>query len=323
MDAFLEKLKKSFVERFTSLMEDNGDSVTEAARIIGVAPEAVSTWLRGRIVPSIDYFAKIADVYNVSVDYLLGQSETQQIKDIPDEAAYPAVPARAFYTSALQLMAKQNSLISQQNALLQQKYHALSVLNQIIPHLMEYLGSETPYDVYATDGKSTKGFRIAKNVPKEHYTDAYCIACSILDADTKVSAPAEPFKLKQFRRHDRQSCIRQMVDRKYLLDGKVVATNRHKSIEQKSDSLEEFREAYGDAAVSQLTVRPHSPQYKDMARIMPGAVMDFDGIVGVFKGSSGRNNGTPNYYNSTKGARVLTKRCALLAKNAGMVFIPA
>ena len=34
-------------------------------------------------------------------------------------------------------------------------------------------------------------------------------------------------------------------------------------------------------------------------------------------------NGTPNYYNSTKGARVLTKRCALLAKNAGMVFIPA
>lgn len=130
MDAFLEKLKKSFVERFTSLMEDNGDSVTEAARIIGVAPEAVSTWLRGRIVPSIDYFAKIADVYNVSVDYLLGQSETQQIKDIPDEAAYPAVPARAFYNSALQLMAKQNSLISQQNALLQQQNAVLTAMQQ-------------------------------------------------------------------------------------------------------------------------------------------------------------------------------------------------
>lgn len=130
MDAFLEKLKKSFVERFTSLMEDNGDSVTEAARIIGVAPEAVSTWLRGRIVPSIDYFAKIADVYNVSVDYLLGQSETQQIKDIPDEAAYPAVPVRAFYNSALQLMAKQNSLISQQNALLQQQNAILTAMQQ-------------------------------------------------------------------------------------------------------------------------------------------------------------------------------------------------
>lgn len=104
--------------------------VKEAARIIGVAPEAVSTWLRGRIVPSIDYFAKIADVYNVSVDYLLGQSETQQIKDIPDEAAYPAVPARAFYNSALQLMAKQNSLISQQNALLQQQNAILTAMQQ-------------------------------------------------------------------------------------------------------------------------------------------------------------------------------------------------
>lgn len=144
MDAFLEKLKKSFVERFTSLMEDNGDSVTEAARIIGVAPEAVSTWLRGRIVPSIDYFAKIADVYNVSVDYLLGQSETQQIKDIPDGAAYPAVPARAFYNSALQLMAKQNSLISQQNALLQQQ-------NAILKAMQQKLATES-VSVSLTDG---------------------------------------------------------------------------------------------------------------------------------------------------------------------------
>lgn len=130
MDAFLEKLKKSFVERFTVLMEDNGDSVTEAARIIGVAPESVATWLRGRIVPSIDCFAKIADVYNVSVDYLLGLSETQQVKDIPDEATYSSVPARDFYNSALQLMSKQNSLIAQQNALLQQQNAILKGLQQ-------------------------------------------------------------------------------------------------------------------------------------------------------------------------------------------------
>ena len=203
------------------------------------------------------------------------------------------------------------------------KYHAQSVLNQIISFLMEYLGRETPYDVYATDGKSTKGFRIAKNVPKEHYTDAYCIACSILDANTKVSTPAEPFELKQFRRHDRQSCIRQMVDRKYILDSKVVATNRHKAIEQKSDSLQEFREVYGDAAVSQLTVRPHSPQYKDMTRIMPGAVMDFNGTIGVMQCSGGRSNGKVEFFKSTKGNKTPQKKCVLLAQNAGMVFIPA
>lgn len=203
------------------------------------------------------------------------------------------------------------------------KYNALSVLNQIIPFLTNYLDKETPYSIYATDGKSTKGFRTAKNVQKEHYTDAYCIACSILDTDIKVSAPVKPFELKQFRRHDRQSCIRQMIDRKYILDGKVVATNRHKATEQKSDSLEEFRETYGDDVVSKLTVKPHPFQHKNMTRIMPGAAMDFNGTVGVFQGSEGLYNGKPHYYKSTKGVKVLTKRCALLVKNTGMVFIPA
>ena len=60
-----------------------------------------------------------------------------------------------------------------------------------------------------------------------------------------------------------------MVDRKYMLDGKIVATNRSKATEQKIDSLQEFRDIYGNDAVSQLTVKPHPPQYKDMNRIMP------------------------------------------------------
>ena len=198
------------------------------------------------------------------------------------------------------------------------KYNALSVLNQIIPFLMDYLDKETPYSVYATDGKSIKGFRTAKNVQKEHYTDAYCIACSILDADIKVSVPAKPFELKQFRRHDRQSCIRQMIDRKYILDGKVIATNRHKATEQKSNSLEEFREAYGDDAVSKLTVKPHPSQYKNMTRIMPGAVMDFNGTVGVMQSSI-----VGQFFKSTKGHKATPKKSVLLAQNAGIVFIPA
>lgn len=198
------------------------------------------------------------------------------------------------------------------------KYNALSVLNQIIPFLMNYLDKETPYSVYATDGKSTKGFRTAKNVQKEHYTDAYCIACSILETDIKVSVPVKPFELKQFRRHDRQSCIRQMIDRKYILNGKIVAINRHKATEQKSDSLEEFREAYGDDAVSKLTVKPHSSQHKNMTRIMPGAVMDFNGTVGVMQSSI-----VGSFYKSTKGHRATPRKSILLAQNAGMVFIPA
>lgn len=101
---------------------------------------------------------------------------------------------------------------------------------------------------------------------------------------------------------------------------RVVCTtpNRHKAIEQKSDSLEEFREAYGDAAVSQLTVRPHLPQYKDMTRIMPGAVMDFNGSIGVMQSSI-----VGSFYKSTKGHKATPRRCVLLAQNTGMVFISA
>ena len=102
----------------------------------------------------------------------------------------------------------------------------------------------------------------------------------------------------------------------------MVATNRNKATEQKSDSLQEFRNIHSDVVVSQLTVKPHPPQYKDMNRIMPGAVMNFDGTVGILQGSQGRHNGIPDYYNNTKGGRALIKRCVPLAQNTGIVFIP-
>ena len=59
-----------------------------------------------------------------------------------------------------------------------------------------------------------------------------------------------------------------------------------------------------------------------MNRIMPGVVINFDGIVGVLQGSTGRHNGMPNYYNSTNGIKALTRKCVLLARNTGIVFIP-
>ena len=59
-----------------------------------------------------------------------------------------------------------------------------------------------------------------------------------------------------------------------------------------------------------------------MNRIMSGVVMSFEGIVGVLQGSKGRHNGMPNYYNNTKGEKVLIKRCVLLTQNTGIVFIP-
>ena len=108
-----------------------------------------------------------------------------------------------------------------------------------------------------------------------------------------------------------------MVDRKYIFDGKVVAANRSKAMEQKIDSLQEFRDANGDAIVSQLTVKPHPSQYKDMNRIMPGAVMRFDGKLGVMQSSI-----VGSFYKSTGGNKSTPRKCKLLARNTGIVFIP-
>ena len=208
------------------------------------------------------------------------------------------------------------------------KYGALSVLNQIIPGLLAQLADLFPGHVYVTEGKDTAVFRNEHEVPKDHHLDAYCIACSALSVSKAYAPTDKPYRIVQFRRHDRQACHQQMLDRKYKLDGKLVATNRHKAMEQKSDSLEEFRTRmvaeYGAAEaeqiISRLQVVDHPARYKDMERPMPGSTFICDGKVSVLQGSQGRNNGTPNYYVGTDGVRHLFGRCIVLRANTGIQF---
>lgn len=69
---------------------------------IGVAPSAVSRWESGEKVPSRENLAKLADLYKVSADYLLGRVDNatadmspsvrqlmDYVKTVPeDKAAY-------------------------------------------------------------------------------------------------------------------------------------------------------------------------------------------------------------------------------------------
>lgn len=200
------------------------------------------------------------------------------------------------------------------------KYGALSVLNQIIPKLEIALSAEFETHCFATTGQSTKAFRNNYNVQKDHYLDAYCIACSILPVK-EVAVPSENdvLHIMQFRRHDRQSCHQERLDRKYYLDGKLVATNRHKAMEQKSDSLEDFVAAGG--CVDKLTVLEHKPIMKRMNRVMPGAVFMVDGKAKVMFASQGLHNGKPNYYRFTDGTRATPNSCKQVRKNSGIVFV--
>ena len=198
------------------------------------------------------------------------------------------------------------------------KYGALSVLNQIIPTLATALGTMFPDGAYATDGQSTKMFRDAHSIAKDHYLDAYCIACSVLSTISVIDDVVTPFQVMQFRRHDRQACHQAMMNRKYYLDGKVVATNRHAAYEQKDPSLADYVAAGGD--ISKLVVRQHLPHCKNMGRIMPGSIVNFDGKVAVFSSSSGTYRGKPCYYIPVGGNKVSCNKCKFVANNTGLVF---
>ena len=203
------------------------------------------------------------------------------------------------------------------------KYHALSVLNQIIPQLTNELAAIFPGHFFVTTGKDTAGFRVDHGISKDHHLDAYCIACSVLADKSKVKQPTEePHLMMQFRRHDRQACHKANITRKYYdADGKLVATNRHKAMEQKSDSLEEYRETHGENAACQLSVKPHPPAYKDMLRVMPGSLFtDNKGHIFTMMRSEGKHNGITDYFVDTQGIKHLAKRCILLQKNQGIIF---
>lgn len=204
---------------------------------------------------------------------------------------------------------------------LNKKYGALSVLNQIIQALTKKLSSRFQGHFYVTTGKSTYDYRAAHGVSKDHWLDAYCIACSVLadDCFDNTINSRIPYELKQFRRHDRQVCQQQNASRKYYLDKKLVAINRHKAIKQKTGSLEEYRNNGG--ATDKLVVKEHKPANKRLSRILPGALMTANEKLNVMVASRGLHNGIPDYYVFYDNSKATSTKCTLINKNKGIVFI--
>lgn len=200
------------------------------------------------------------------------------------------------------------------------KYHALSVLNQIIPALTEQLAELFPQHAFVTTGQDTFHFREDHSIQKDHYLDAYCIACSVIPNTQKVSSPkGKPYDIRQFRRHDRQACQQANIVRKYIdVSGKVVASNRNKAIEQKTDSLVEYRAKHSEVEISQLRVKAHSPQHKDMSRPMPGSLVLHNGKTFVLTASDGRHNGFVDYYIDEQGGKHSARKSKILTNNTGL-----
>lgn len=201
------------------------------------------------------------------------------------------------------------------------KYGALSVLNQIIPALTEGLNTLFPKHFFITTGRSIYDYRATHGVSKDHWLDAYCIACSVLhnDAYDKNINSRVPYELKQFRRHDRRALHKENMNRVYTLNGKKVATNRHKAVEQTTNSLEEFRQNHPDD-VCKLKVKEHHPEYRNPKRNFPGCVFLIGKQAHVTQRTSGSHNGKADGYYDTNGNSYPSGKCKFVAKNEGIVF---
>lgn len=215
--------------------------------------------------------------------------------------------------------------LKKRKAGLVKKYGGLSVLNQIIPALVNELGNRYLGHAHVTHGWNTKLFRKEHGIEKTHDNDAYCIAASVLGG-VKPNLYTKTYEIQQFRKYDR-AIINNQRERTYRYDGRIIAKNRHKRFEQEGDSLEEWFNSMvelrgiqeAQRMCSQLTVQKSVRHYNTPNRIMPGAVFLYEGeryvLTGQFSyGQYFRAYGQDNRNFSAKAAKIIKK-------NEGLVYV--
>ena len=71
----MSTMKVIFPERLSYLMRIEKLSQSELARKIGISQSAICNWLNGKKEPSIESLWKLADYFDVTVDYLIGKEK--------------------------------------------------------------------------------------------------------------------------------------------------------------------------------------------------------------------------------------------------------
>lgn len=66
-------------ERIKTLRLTKGISQVDLAVMLNVSKQSVSNWENDNIQPSIDMLVRLADVFNVSTDYLLGREISRSL----------------------------------------------------------------------------------------------------------------------------------------------------------------------------------------------------------------------------------------------------
>ena len=125
-----------------------------------------------------------------------------------------------------------------------QKYY-VGLLNSVMPALIDAVRTyckEHGLTLTITDGQQTSETRKKYGLEKDHCIDAYAI--SLAERDVSTVRPADTIYMKRRFKKKTKAFIAARNQRVYKLDGKAVAYNRHKALNQKTDSLEEYLSQY-------------------------------------------------------------------------------
>ena len=97
---------KGFAERLRLLRSARGLKQNRLAELLGIPPRSYNRWERGTYVPHVDMLVRLADILQVSMDELIGRTDTtsepvirnpelhelvQQVDQLPDFEQQTAV----------------------------------------------------------------------------------------------------------------------------------------------------------------------------------------------------------------------------------------
>jgi len=68
--------KKIFSSRFKELRDSSNITMVDIAKILKVTKQAVHQWDSQKTIPTADKLVELADFFNVSLDYLVGRSNS-------------------------------------------------------------------------------------------------------------------------------------------------------------------------------------------------------------------------------------------------------
>ena len=74
------KYREIFAKRFAQLRKSRGVTLQELGDALGITNQAVSYYETGKQLPRFEILCGIADYFGVSLDYLVGRSDRDEIE---------------------------------------------------------------------------------------------------------------------------------------------------------------------------------------------------------------------------------------------------